>query len=95
MPDPSTSFKIPQFFIQLLHRIVAKTPWAFKVVQILGLIAAVVVKLPDFLSSVGYSVPVTEEPYKTIILTAGITATIISQLAVSDTSRLKDTINRE
>lgn len=91
----SQFMKIPQFLLEIIRRLVAKTPWAFKLVQLLGLITAVVIKLPDFLASVGYSVPVAEEPYKTIILTAGITATIISQLAVSDCSRLKDSINRE
>lgn len=84
---------IPQFIIDFVRRLFAKTPKFYQYIQTASLIVAFVVKLPDFLNQVGWTVPVTQEPYKTILLVASISAAFLSQLAVSDDSKLKDSIN--
>lgn len=82
-----------QLLADLIRRLFAKTPQAFRYIQIVGLLATTLTKLPDFLVSLGIQVPVAQDPYKTIIMVAGIAMSVTSQLAVSDDSKLKSSIN--
>lgn len=84
---------LPQFFIDFVRRLFAKTPKFYQYIQTAALVVAFIVKLPDFLNQVGWTVPVTQEPYKDILLIASGIAAFLSQLAVSDDSKLKDSIN--
>lgn len=84
-----------QFIADLIRRLFARTPQFFKVIQIIGLLATVVVKLPEFLLQFGIHLSITEHPYDTIVATCGFTLAIVSQLTVSDQSKLKDSINRK
>lgn len=83
---------VPQFFIDIWRRLCAKTPVFFKIWQVIGIISTLIVKAPDFLNSVGLNLPVTIEPYKTIITTAGIVIAFMSQFAVSTNSKLRGAI---
>lgn len=84
---------LTQFLADLIRRLFAKTPKFFKIIQVLGTILAFLAKLPDFLNQVGVHVPVTEDPYKTIMIALGLAAAVVSQLAVADDSQLKSSIN--
>lgn len=82
-----------QFIVDFVRRLFAKTPKFYQYVQAASLVVAFIVKLPDLLNQIGWKMPTTEEPYKTILMTAGIAAAVLSQLAVSDDSKLKQSIN--
>lgn len=82
-----------QFIADLIRRLFAKTPWFFKVVQVIGLLATVIVKAPDLLSSFGLHIAIAQDPYKTIIAAAGVVTAVVAQLTVADDSKLKGTIN--
>lgn len=84
---------LEQFIVDLIRRICAKTPAFYRVIQMIGLVATFIMKLPDILSSMGEAIPSAQEPYKTTITVAGITVALVSQLAVSDDSKLKGSIN--
>lgn len=84
---------LPQFLADLIRRIFAKTPKFFRYVQIAGLAIAFLTKLPDLLNQMNITVPVAEEPYKTILMVLGISSAVVSQLTVSEDSKLKGTIN--
>lgn len=80
---------VPSFLTDIIRRLLAKTPLFFRIWQAIGLLATIIVKLPDYIPSV----PAAVEPYKTIIEVAGIVITIGAQLTVADTSIRKASIN--
>lgn len=82
-----------QFIIDFVRRLCAKTPKFYQYIQTASLVVAFIAKLPDFLNQIGWQVPTTQEPYKAILMTAGIAAAVLAQLAVSDDSKLKGSIN--
>lgn len=84
---------VNQFIIDLIRRFASKTPKFYQYVQTISLIVAFIAKIPDFANQIGWHVPVTQEPYKTIMITVGVVGAFLSQLAVSDDSKLKPTIN--
>jgi len=45
------------FIVELLVRVFSKTPWFFKVVQIISAVALVVSGLPQLLAQAGVSIP--------------------------------------
>lgn len=85
--------KLSAFLIDLVKRLFSKTPKFFVYCRYLGILLAGVMKLPDWLNSIGVQVPVTIEPYKTILVAVGLVAAFMSQLAIADDSRIKPTLN--
>lgn len=81
------------FFLDLIRRFFAKTPKFHQYVQTVSLVLAGLLKLPDFLNSIGEHIPTAQEPYKTALLAITLTAAFVSQLAVADDSKLKMRIN--
>jgi hypothetical protein len=79
---------ILSFLKEAWLRLVSKSPIFNKVLQILGIIAAAIAAAPTFLASIGVNVDILQEPYKTILLVAGIVTTIVAQFGVS-----KDSVN--
>jgi len=85
--------KLSDFLIDFIKRLFAKTPKFFVYLRAIGVILAAAVKLPDWLGQIGIHVPVTEDPYKTIVAISGIALAFVSQLTVADDSRIKPTLN--
>jgi hypothetical protein len=77
--------KIPPFLLELVARLFSQNPTFFRVIQILSAITVIITGLPDFLSSIGVSLPenllILEN--KTIAI-ASIVAMIIAQLPKKD-----------
>ena len=53
----NTMANITDFIVELLVRLFSKTPWFFKVVQIISAIALIVSGLPQLLAQAGVSIP--------------------------------------
>ena len=72
------------FIAELLTRLFGKTPWFFKVVQILSVVTAIVTGLPQFLTDAGIIIPDAWNAISSqVVSIASLVATFISQLAVT------------
>ena len=72
------------FIAELLTRLFGKTPWFFKVIQILSVVTAIVTGLPQFLTDAGIIIPDAWNAISSqVVSIASLVATFISQLAVT------------
>lgn len=90
--------KLIEFLSQLIVRLFSKTPWFFKVVQILFGITALILLVPEWVKAYeegGFTLPETwSNAVKTIVGYALIAQTFLAQLAVpqdvKDENKIKD-----
>lgn len=82
--------QIVPFLTDLIKRFFKPTPTFFRIVQVIGLIAAAVMKAPDLL---GHPIESLSSAWKFAIEVAGITVAVVAQLPVKpdtvDTLKLK------
>jgi len=73
-----------QFVVELLTRFGAKTPWFFKVVRTVAIIAALITGLPAFLSGAGVELPgAIQSIMSTAVSVASLVAAFVAQLTVT------------
>jgi hypothetical protein len=73
-----------KFFAELSLRFFSKTPWFFKVVQLLSIAVALILGLPQLLADAGVTLPPhIEEITSEVVFYAGIIAAFIAQLTVT------------
>lgn len=83
------------FAIEAVIRFFSKTPWFFKVLQVLTALVAIITGLPEFLASVGVDLPAAWEAVSSkIISVAALIGTIVAQftttIQVKEAEKLKD-----
>jgi hypothetical protein len=72
------------FVRELLIRLFGKTPWFFKVVQVLAVLTAIVTGLPSFLESAGLDLPDSWDSLSNkIVSIAALVGAFVSQLTVT------------
>lgn len=82
------------FFNQLFLRFTSKSPKFFVWIQLVSVICASIVALPEFLTQFDINIIVVDNPtWKAVIGIASAVAFIISKLPVSDSSNKVDQIN--
>lgn len=78
------------FFVEIVSRFAAKTPWFFKVVQVLAIVTAIVTGLPAFLTSVGIVLPeFLNSVMSTAVSISAIVAAFIAQLTVTSPEKIR------
>ena len=84
------------FIAELLIRLFGKTPWFFKVVQIISAIIAIVMLGPDILDGIqsgGIELPNTWTSFvKKAVGIAGVVSLVIAQLPVTTSVKEKENI---
>jgi type III secretory pathway component EscS len=83
------------FAIEAVIRFFSKTPWFFKVIQVITVIVAVITGLPEFLFSAGVDLPDAWDAVSSkIISVAAVIGTIVAQftttIQVKESENLKD-----
>jgi hypothetical protein len=77
------------FIKELLIRLLGKTPWFFKVVQVLAVLTAIVTGLPTFLENAGLDLPDSWDIVSSkVVSIAALVGAFVSQLTV--TTEVKD-----
>jgi hypothetical protein len=86
-------FKMSDFFSELLLRLFGKTPWFFKVVQVLAVVTALVTGLPEFLESAGVDLPAAWDAVSSkVVSIASLVAAFIAQLPVTTDVKKKENL---
>jgi len=83
------------FFVELLVRLFSKTPWFFKVVQIISTVALVITGLPHLLVQAGVEIPEAwTGTLSQVVSIASMVAIFLAQLTtttkVKEVEKLKD-----
>jgi vacuolar-type H+-ATPase subunit I/STV1 len=83
------------FFVELLVRLFSKTPWFFKVVQIISAVALVITGLPQLLVQAGVEIPEAwTGTLSQVVSIASMVAIFLAQLTtttkVKEVEKLKD-----
>lgn len=81
------------FIAELLLRLFGKTPWFFKVIQVLSIVTAIVTGLPEFLLEAGVQLPDAWAAISSkVVSVAALVATFISQLTVTTSVKQKENL---
>jgi hypothetical protein len=79
------------FIKELLIRLFGKTPWFFKVVQVLAILTALVTGLPSFLESAGLDLPDSWDVISSkVVSIAALVGAFVSQLTVTTEVKKRD-----
>lgn len=73
---------IAGFIADLVKRLFKQTPKFFSILQVIGLLATAVAQLPSL-----FDVDVLHGTWKIVVTVAGITTTVVSQLAVPNANQ--------
>jgi len=81
------------FISELLLRLFGKTPWFFKVVQVLAVLTAVVTGLPSFLESAGLDLPESWDVVgNKVVSIASLVGAFVAQLTVTTDVKKKENL---
>jgi hypothetical protein len=81
------------FISELLLRLFGKTPWFFKVVQVLAVLTALVTGLPAFLESAGIDLPGSWDVVSNkVVSIAALVGAFVAQLTVTTDVKKKENL---
>jgi hypothetical protein len=79
-----------RLFLETLQRFMSKTPWFFKVIQVISIVTALVTGLPGLLDHMGLNIPEAWAGfYNQTVTWAAAVAVFVSQLTASTADKKK------
>lgn len=85
---------VVKFFTELLKRLMAETPWFFKVIRTIGIVAALITGVPALLESSGVVLPEALHILANkIVSIAAMVSVFVAQLTVTTEAKKENNIN--